>query len=630
MVVHGERTATTLVHPTIPGTFLFSNKPKPPFQSNTPPRRLGYSERCTANLFGAPLPSYIFQVYDRLPDGARPMPCPLFSESAETLSPLPSTPDALGSLARAVLEWGKAFSGGYGIRGGGIFSLAAVVSAAATAATTGVGEQDTPTEAETGYGSVVAAGGGLGRAASSAVTGVVTSLADEDTGVCNGAVSAGPSGEPVASGGVEGVGKSGRVGMSNTEERAEQRRGDCAPGEDGSRNSDGVNIGSNGHHIGDDVVPVSGGGHDKVALTVTKTPWGMGRFALEMQAPWARRLLDGDKTVETRSYPLPAELVGRSIELMESKPGQDGVSSLGDTVEALCPGLSVVGRVTFSSSEAYSSRDAWAADEPRHLVSPTSEGYGWKGPKSVFAWVVSEVTAYPKPRAVRRMKRALRSLFEVDQHRGGDTGGAGANVNVDCDDGGGAQQDGSSRRKKPKKKRKKRNSGGPSLAEVDGGEGLRTVGNHAAEAKAEAKSSTSEAVIGEEKTPAAASLSEFEKKRPRDDMADIPASNNQGAKNAAGLQGKVVQHDSSGGGGRWRAGGRRKKKKPRNEATGGERDRDLGSKNDGRSDGESRQDGRVDGTGTGTAPKRKNGDGSMGAVNKQGGRGSKLAKRKRF
>ncbi|CAN0463156.1 unnamed protein product, partial [Hapterophycus canaliculatus] len=90
-----------------------------------------------------------------------------------------------------------------------------------------------------------------------------------------------------------------------------------------------------------------------------------------MQAPWARRLLDGDKTVETRAYPLPADLVGRPIEIMESRQGRDGVSSVGDTVEAFSEGLSVVGRVVFSGTEPYPSREAWAADAARHLVPVT-------------------------------------------------------------------------------------------------------------------------------------------------------------------------------------------------------------------------------------------------------------------
>lgn len=557
------------------------------------------------------------------------MPCPLFSESADTLSPLPNTPDALGSLACAVLEWGKIFSGEDGIRGGGIASLAAA-SGVADAATAEVGTQETAAVAEAGDGSV--AGCASDNAASSAVAGVAASAADKASGQHGD-----PSCDSIANGGVKGVDRG--------EERTEKRPGDCATAEDGSRNNNDRDIDINTHQTetgGDVVAPVAADGHDKVASAVAETPWESGRFALEMQAPWARRLLDGDKTVETRSYPLPAGLVGRSIEVMESKPGEDGVSSLGDTVEALCSGLSVVGRVTFSSSEAYSSRDAWAADESRHLVSPTSEGYGWKGAESVFAWTVGEVTVYPKPRAVRRMRRALRSLFEVDQHRGGESGGTtgpsnsgggGVTVDVGADEG---RDGGSSKKKKPKKKRKKRSGGGSSLADV-AGEGSPPVGDSTAQEKAGADAPTAEAVVvGEETSAVASPTTKIEKKRFRDEKADVPAGEDPVTMKAEESSGNTADGGNGGDGGRWRAGGkRRKKKKPRNEAVGAEGGRGLTGIEDGRCDGESRKDGSVGANGTTTtAHKRSKRGGSTGATKKQEGGGEtvvpKPVKRKRF
>lgn len=51
---------------------------------------------------------------------------------------------------------------------------------------------------------------------------------------------------------------------------------------------------------------------------------------LEMQRPWAGHLLEGRKTIETRQYDLPRALLNRRIEVLESRRGQDGVSSLGE------------------------------------------------------------------------------------------------------------------------------------------------------------------------------------------------------------------------------------------------------------------------------------------------------------
>ncbi|CAM9380591.1 unnamed protein product, partial [Phaeothamnion confervicola] len=66
---------------------------------------------------------------------------------------------------------------------------------------------------------------------------------------------------------------------------------------------------------------------------------------LEMQQPWAQRLLAGEKTVETRAYPLPPGLVGRRIMIIQSDAGRDGVSALGNNVAAGAPGLTLVGSV---------------------------------------------------------------------------------------------------------------------------------------------------------------------------------------------------------------------------------------------------------------------------------------------
>lgn len=44
-------------------------------------------------------------------------------------------------------------------------------------------------------------------------------------------------------------------------------------------------------------------------------------YALEVQVPWSRRLLDGTKTIETRAYLLPAEVLQQPVLLVESPAG---------------------------------------------------------------------------------------------------------------------------------------------------------------------------------------------------------------------------------------------------------------------------------------------------------------------
>ena len=44
---------------------------------------------------------------------------------------------------------------------------------------------------------------------------------------------------------------------------------------------------------------------------------------LNVQAPWTGLLISGEKSVETRSYPLPKKYVGEKLALVET-PGKSG------------------------------------------------------------------------------------------------------------------------------------------------------------------------------------------------------------------------------------------------------------------------------------------------------------------
>lgn len=260
-------------------------------------------------------------MFKRLDEDARPMPCPLFS-SPLAPSPLPATPDSLRALADAVLEWGKTYSGEGGVRGGGLSQATASVSQVAPAVVkTAIGDHGGDAANRNGKdddmldGARKAQGDDDDAAASSANTG-----GDNDAQ------------KP-------GV-KSDDATIDNT------RSFDCAGARADQRQAKSASSTIT-------LTPQSSSTTPTVATTTTSTPtttlplacWTTGRFALEMQAPWAERLLDGEKTVETRGYPLPTGLVGRWIELIESQPGRDGVSALGDTVGAGESGLAAVGKV---------------------------------------------------------------------------------------------------------------------------------------------------------------------------------------------------------------------------------------------------------------------------------------------
>jgi hypothetical protein len=110
-------------------------------------------------------------------------------------------------------------------------------------------------------------------------------------------------------------------------------------------------------------------------------------FGLEVKEPWATFILNGVKTIETRTYNLPPQLLGRPMVLLATPAdgfgggpgGGAGVSRLGHTCDA---GKALaVGVVTFGECMQWESRKAWEADVEKHRVpsnDPAFEAFAWK------------------------------------------------------------------------------------------------------------------------------------------------------------------------------------------------------------------------------------------------------------
>lgn len=82
-------------------------------------------------------------------------------------------------------------------------------------------------------------------------------------------------------------------------------------------------------------------------------------FGVDVQAPWADKLLRGHKVIETRGYPLPQELVGRWVVMLESEEGGSAQDS-----------WRITGAIKFGKAVQYSSREHWlqAITEPDYLT----------------------------------------------------------------------------------------------------------------------------------------------------------------------------------------------------------------------------------------------------------------------
>ena len=104
---------------------------------------------------------------------------------------------------------------------------------------------------------------------------------------------------------------------------------------------------------------------------------------INIQFPISRLILSGEKTVETRTYPIPEHYIGRELAIIET-PGRDG------DFEAR-----IVGTVIFSGCFAYQSKAKFYADAQRHHVSADSP-WCWNDEKPKWGWEISKMTKLKK------------------------------------------------------------------------------------------------------------------------------------------------------------------------------------------------------------------------------------------
>ena len=146
--------------------------------------------------------------------------------------------------------------------------------------------------------------------------------------------------------------------------------------------------------------------------------WKRAKFALEMQSPWARLLLDRKKTIETRAYLLPTALLNTRIGILESKIGVEGKSSVSDVVqsrEAITKVVKHIGWFKVASIVKYDTREKFENDVSKHLVE-SGTGYSWKDGCILYGWVVSECGYFEcnELQDLNKITRRMRSLFEIE------------------------------------------------------------------------------------------------------------------------------------------------------------------------------------------------------------------------
>ena len=119
---------------------------------------------------------------------------------------------------------------------------------------------------------------------------------------------------------------------------------------------------------------------------------------INIQYPFSEMLINGDKCVETRSYPLPEKYEGEELALIET-PGKSGEFK-----------SRIIGTITFSHSFKYPDENAWKDDYARHLVEIDDIDFGWKENKDKYGWVVSNVTKFEEYQTAPEKKGIIFTL----------------------------------------------------------------------------------------------------------------------------------------------------------------------------------------------------------------------------
>jgi hypothetical protein len=107
-------------------------------------------------------------------------------------------------------------------------------------------------------------------------------------------------------------------------------------------------------------------------------------MGLNIQYPISQLIIDGTKTVETRTYPLSNEKVGEIFALIET-PGRDGKFK-----------ARVIALIRFTEVFPYTSSSEFYKDTKRHRVSPESP-WKWNDEKPKWGWVVKVERVFKIP-----------------------------------------------------------------------------------------------------------------------------------------------------------------------------------------------------------------------------------------
>lgn len=105
---------------------------------------------------------------------------------------------------------------------------------------------------------------------------------------------------------------------------------------------------------------------------------------INIQYPISRLILSGEKTIETRTYPLPKEFVNSWVAIVET-PGPSGEFK-----------SRIVAIAKFGESFEYESEKKFYKDTTKHRVDRSSP-WAWTSSKPKWGWPILQIIELKKP-----------------------------------------------------------------------------------------------------------------------------------------------------------------------------------------------------------------------------------------
>lgn len=99
---------------------------------------------------------------------------------------------------------------------------------------------------------------------------------------------------------------------------------------------------------------------------------------LNIQYPISQLILSGEKTIETRTYPIPAKYLGQEMLMIET-PGKTGKFK-----------SRIVAIIRFDECFQYKNSKEFYKDVKRHCVTPDST-WAWSDEKPKWGWIINRI-----------------------------------------------------------------------------------------------------------------------------------------------------------------------------------------------------------------------------------------------